>query len=129
MKNIKLLMFVLVGFVSSSIFAQQYRVDDDLKTAISKNVVLEVNVNTKNYDIITNKLKTIPGLKLIGFCEEAQLFLINYNPQIIPKPEKIASDLDEIDPNHKSKINYQVRFEDVIKDCKLFILPVLMEVE
>lgn len=122
-------MFVLMGIMSSNLFAQQYRADDDIITATSKNVVLEVNVNSKNYDIITNKLKTIPGLKMIGYCEEAQLFLINYNPQIITKPEKIASDLDEIDPNYKSKINYRVKFEEVIKDCKLFILPALMVVE
>jgi len=126
---IKLVFLVVVCFSSNNSFAQQYKADDDNPSIKSKNLVLEVAVNSKNYDIITHKLRNTNGLTLFAYCEDSKLFLINYNPQIIPKPQAIVDSIEQLDPNYKTKIIHNIKFEDVIKDCKLFMLPILMEVE
>lgn len=131
MKN-SIRLLVIISFVclfnNLSVHAQSYRIEDD-STVTSRNLVLEVAVNSKNYDIITNKLKGMKGLTLVAYCEEARLFLINYNPKIITKPNRVAEEIEAIDPNYKTKIIHNLKFEDIIKDCVLFIAPLLMEVE
>lgn len=132
MKNsLKFLILILASYSLNitAISAQQYMPDDDQATSTSKNLVLKVYINSKNYDVITNTLNNMNGLRLVAYCEEAQLLLINYNPQIIPKPDQIGNVITQLDPNYTTKIIYNTKFDDVIKNCKPYSPPVLLEIE
>lgn len=132
MKNIlKFLVLITIGYWlnTNDAFAQQYRADDDQPPSKAKNLVLEVYINSKNYDEITNMLKAMNGVTLVAYCEEAQKILLNYNQFIIPKPEQIVEQIIQLNPNYTTKISYNIKFDDIIKECRLFTPQVSMDVE
>lgn len=124
-------MLIIIGYLLSAnnAFAQQYRADDDQPPSKAKNLVLEVYINSKNYDEITNMLKAMDGVSLVAYCEEAQKILLNYNQFIIPKPQQIVERIIQLNPNYTTKISYNTKFEDIIKECRLFTPQVSLDVE
>lgn len=132
MKNIlKFIMLIIVVCLvnSTNAFAQKYRVDDNQPPSKAKNLVLDVYINSKNYDEITSTLKAMDGVTLVAYCEETQRILLNYNQFIIPKPEQIVERIILLNPNYTTKISYNTKFEDIIKECRLFTPQVSLDVE
>ena len=131
MKNsLKIIVLIITAYTinTTNAFAQKYRADDQPPSK-AKNLVLEVYINSKNYDEITTTLKAMNGVTLVAYCEETQRILLNYNQFIIPKPEQIVETIVQLNPNYTSKICYNIKFEDIIKNCKLFTPSVFLEVK
>lgn len=123
-------MLIVVSYSLTITKANAQQLMPDENTSKTKNLVLEVStVTTKNYDEVTNALTAINGVTIVAYCEEAKVFLINYNQVLIPKPEPIADVVKQLHPSYKSKVMYNLKFDDVIKNCKLTMLPLLMEVQ
>ncbi len=131
MKNLsKFIILVLISHSLSATKANAQQLIPDENISIAKNLVLEVStVTSKNYKEVTNALTAINGVTIVAYCEEARIFLINYNQVLIPKPEPIADAIKQLHPSYKSKVMYNLKFDDVIKNCKLTMLPLLMEVQ
>lgn len=131
MKNIyKIIVLIITAYTinTSNVFAQKYRADNE-PLSKAKNLVLEVYINSKNYEEITSTLKAIDGVTLVAYCEETQRILLNYNQFIIPKPEQIVERIILLNPNYTTKISYNTKFEDIIKECRLFTPQVSLDVE
>ena len=131
MKNIyKIIVLIITAYTinTSNAFAQKYRADEG-SLSKAKNLVLEVYINSKNYDEITSTLKAMDGVTLVAYCEETQRILLNYNQFIIPKPEQIVERIILLNPNYTTKISYNTKFEDIIKECRLFTPQVSLDVE
>jgi hypothetical protein len=121
---------LLLHLVFLWIFSTNFIIAQDAHPPQLNELILGIpSISARTYDDVKNKLSSMGGLVLVGYCDQYKCFLIKYDANKIENPDVIAKTLEDYNSMYKTEVKIDASIAKLISSCVKLTTENEMETE